>query len=69
MDKGIRGQCGYCEKFAAGHPGELDIIKWVLFDDKTLGIYEKELGQQEVSELVHSPEFDTINRMLRDGGI
>ena len=31
------------KKFVADHPGELDVIKWVLFDDTTLGAYEKEL--------------------------
>lgn len=56
------------KKFAKNHPGELDFIKWVLFDDKTFEIYEKELEQWKVSELVYSSEFDTMNRMLRDGG-
>ena len=57
------------KKFTADHPGELDVIKWVLFDDTTLGVYEKELERWEVSELVHSSELDTMNRMLRDGGM
>lgn len=35
------------KKFAADHPGQLDEIKWVLFDDTTLEAYEKELEQWE----------------------
>ena len=31
-------------RFAASHPGRLDVMKWVLFDDQTLEVYEKELG-------------------------
>ncbi|MCM1113448.1 MAG: O-acetyl-ADP-ribose deacetylase [Muribaculum sp.] len=57
------------KRFAADHPGELDVIKWVLFDDITLEAYQKELERWEVSELVHSSAFDTMNRMLRDGGM
>lgn len=34
---------GTAKRFAAEHPEELDVIKWVLFDDKTLEIYKKEL--------------------------
>lgn len=57
------------KRFVADHPGELDVIKWVLFDDITLEAYQKELERWEVSELVHSSAFDTMNRMLRDGGM
>ncbi len=28
--------CQYCEKFVADYPGELDMIKWALFDDTRL---------------------------------
>ena len=31
------------KKFVADHPGELDMVKWVLFDDVTFGVYEREL--------------------------
>ncbi len=37
------------KQFVADHPGELDVIKWVLFDDQTLGVYQKELEQWELS--------------------
>lgn len=52
------------KKFAADHPGELDVIKWVLFDDTTLGAYEKELERWEMSEPVHSSESETIQPKL-----
>ena len=32
------------KEYVADHPGELDTIKWVLFDDNTLHAYEKEIG-------------------------
>ena len=32
------------KEYVADHPGELDSIKWVLFDDNTLHAYEKEIG-------------------------
>lgn len=32
------------KEFAEQHPGALDVIKWVLFDDRTLEAYERELG-------------------------
>lgn len=31
------------KEFAAEHPGELDVIKWVLFDDNTLKAYADEM--------------------------
>lgn len=34
---------GTSMKFVEKHPGELDMIKWVLFDDKTLEAYENAL--------------------------
>lgn len=37
------------KQFVADHPGELDVIKWVLFDDQTLEVYKKELEQCESS--------------------
>lgn len=29
-------------RFIEEHPGELDVVKWVLFDDKTFEVYERE---------------------------
>lgn len=37
------------KQFAAEHTGELDVIKWVLFDEQTLRIYEEVLERWEVS--------------------
>lgn len=51
------------------HPGELDVIMWVLFDDTTFKAYESQIEHWEVSEIVQSPDFYSINKMLRDGGI
>lgn len=31
------------KEFTAEHPGQLDLILWVLFDDNTLSVYENEL--------------------------
>ena len=56
------------KEFAAEYPGELDVIKWVLFDDNTLKAYADEIEQWRVSEMVQSPNFYSMNKMLRDGG-
>ena len=32
------------KRFVAEHPDKFDVIKWVLFDDKTLAVYEGELN-------------------------
>lgn len=54
-------------EFVDGHPGELDLVEWVLFDQGTYDAYDKALGQMAVSKIVHSPRLDEINRVLRDG--
>ena len=56
------------KEFVLQHPGELDEIKWVLFDDHTLKVYADEISRLEASEFVQSPDFYSVNRMLRDGG-
>ena len=33
------------KEFVSKHPGELDVIKWVLFDDQTFDAYRKELDK------------------------
>ena len=35
------------KEFVMNHPGELDVIKWVLFDDKTFQAYESQLVIQK----------------------
>lgn len=57
------------KQFVADHPGKIDVIKWVLFDDRTLDVYQKELKRWEVSEIVSSEDFYAINRILREGGV
>lgn len=39
------------KQFVQDHPGELDVIKWVLFDDKTLQAYASQIEHWELSEL------------------
>ena len=34
-------------EFAKAHPDSLDVIKWVLFDERTLAAYEKVAGSTE----------------------
>lgn len=34
-------------EFAETHPDSLDVIKWVLFDEKTLAVYEKVVSETE----------------------
>lgn len=56
------------KQFVADHPGALDVIKWVLFDDKTLEAYQNRIELRMVSEIVQSPRFYSINKMLLEGG-
>lgn len=37
---------GTAKRFVEDHPGELDVVKWVLFDDLTFEVYERELERQ-----------------------
>ncbi|MEY8336822.1 O-acetyl-ADP-ribose deacetylase [Lachnospiraceae bacterium 62-35] len=43
VEEAARIAVGTAKEFASSHPGELDLIKWVLFDDQTLESYTKEL--------------------------
>ena len=54
-------------KFVEEHPGKLDVVEWVLFDQRTYAAYDQALGLLLVSKIVHSPKLDEINRRLRDG--
>ena len=56
-------------EFIEAHPGELDLVEWVLFDQNTYEVYDKAFGQLTVSKIVHSPRLDEMNRALRDGRI
>ena len=55
------------DAFIENHPGEFDLVEWVLFDQRTYDAYNKVLEQMTVSKTVHSPRLDGINRALRDG--
>jgi len=54
-------------QFIEEHPGQLNLVEWVLFDEHTHSVYEDALTQLWVSKIVHSPRLDEINRKLRDG--
>ena len=54
-------------QFIDDHPDDLDLVEWVLFDQRTAEAYKTALDQLEVSKIVASPAFDDLNRMLRDG--
>ena len=45
------------KEFVINHPGELDVIKWVLFDDRTFQAYESQIKQWTVSGIVQPPGF------------
>lgn len=47
LDKAAEIALKTAKNFAAEHPGALDVIKWVLFDDRTLAAYERALAKQE----------------------
>ena len=54
-------------EFVEAHPGELDLVEWALFDDKTLQVYTDALDMMTVSKTAAGPELYRINRILRDG--
>lgn len=43
LDEAAKIAVGTARDFEAEHPGKLDVIKWVLFDEKTFEVYEKEI--------------------------
>ncbi|MBQ1389061.1 MAG: O-acetyl-ADP-ribose deacetylase [Clostridia bacterium] len=56
------------KQFVKEYPSAFDVIKWVLYDNNTLTVYDKALSLSDAADIVHSPVFDAINRMLRNGG-
>lgn len=54
-------------KFIEDHPGELDLVEWVLFNQETYDAYQGVLEKLEVYKAVRSPMLDKINRMLYEG--
>ena len=55
------------KEFTLNHPDAFDEIKWVLFDDKTLAVYQSAIDHWTISEFVQSPGFYSLNKMLRNG--
>ena len=39
---------GTAKRFVTDYPDKFDVIKWVLFDDKTLEVYEKEFNKPTI---------------------
>lgn len=56
-------------EFISAHPGRFERIEWVLYDDQTLSAYTVALENQYVNQVLDSPVFDHINRLLSDGMI
>lgn len=42
LEEAAKIAVGTVKKFIEEHPGELDVVKWVLFDDRTFEAYERE---------------------------
>ena len=40
--------------FTNANPDQIDLVKWVLFDDHTMQAYEKALSHYQASEVIHS---------------
>ena len=47
VDEAAKIAIGTAKEFVAAHPGELDLILWVLFDDQTFSVFENELKTAE----------------------
>lgn len=47
LDEAAKIAVSTAKNFVAEHPGTFDVLKWVLFDEKTLETYERELEQWE----------------------
>lgn len=45
VEEAARIAISTAKSFYASHPGKLEVIKWVLFDEHTLMIYEEELAK------------------------
>ena len=67
LDKAVKIAVGTAKKFVEENPDKLDVIKWVLFDDNTFKVYQDELDKWMVRDVLNTPAFDNINRMLRNG--
>ena len=66
-EKAAEVALGAVNAFVEDHPGELDLVEWVLFDRHTYDAYDRALGELTVSKIAGTPALDVINRALRDG--
>lgn len=46
VDEAAKIAIDTAKRFVAAQPGRLDVIKWVLFDDRTLAVYAREMAKQ-----------------------
>ena len=56
------------KEFSVQCPGKIDVIKWVCYDEATLKAYSDEIEHWKISEMVQSPDYYSMNKMLRNGG-
>lgn len=45
VDKAAQIAVSTVRDFLAHNPGKLDLVEWVLFDDRTYAVYEKAIGE------------------------
>ena len=48
LDRAAKIAVRTVKKFVQEHPGKLDVVKWVLFDERTLKSYARELEGQDI---------------------
>ena len=46
VDEAAKIAIDTAKRFVAAQPGRLDVIKWVLFDDRTLAVYARKMVKQ-----------------------
>lgn len=51
VDEAAKIAVSTAREFIIAHPGELDLVLWVLFDDHTLAVYENELRASDAVQL------------------
>ncbi len=44
VDKAAKTAVQTVKRFLEEYPNEIDMVEWVLFDDRTWGVYESEIG-------------------------
>ena len=57
LEEAVKIAVGTVKGFVSEHPGELDFIKWVLFDDRTFDAYREGLDRLEAAESLPSPDL------------